>query len=149
MTPVVDRPSARDELYRFARDSYATALVGVGVQGQMRYAGVVYKATPDEAAYFARTAVRVVSEDQETLRCEVRRFCTVGLAFLQLFAPVVDDRAQANTDVIAESIRDAYRAYRSDNLEFTNPWINDNVPQQDQAWLQVNVVANFAYRQFV
>lgn len=152
LAPVTDQPSAKDFLYAFGRDRYLEAVAIVGVTGVLRYGKVPKVPDPDVPPadeYWARIVTQIISEDQETLRNGdgVRRFCTVGQVFVQLFAPVTDSRAAGFTDQIAEYLKQSFRKYQGDNLEFTNPAINDNVASEPN-WIRANVVCNFQYRQF-
>lgn len=146
----MDRVTCRDALYGFGRDRYNEAVQALGLTGEVRYGGRVYKVPVAADTYWSRVTTRVVAEVQETLRNGTRRFRSDGLVFVQVFCPITDSRALACSDPIAEYVRNAFRTYQGEDLEFTNPWINDNIPPSpDQEWLQVNVTSNYAYRQFI
>lgn len=107
-------------------------------------------AEPANGVYWARMSTQTVEEGQETLRNgAVRRFLTVGLVFVQVFAPRTDDDGADNADLLAEAMRNAFRDPQvDDNLEFTRAAIDDNV-RAEPAWIQINVSARFWYRQFM
>lgn len=149
----MSRTRARDVINSFASEQYSavtTALLGQA--GDVRYQGTRpldgQPLVPPNDRYWARVIMTVVSEPQETLRCEVRRFVTIGFITIQFFSPTVDPNAQPNLDVITERMRNAYRDHPSAEIEFTNPRINDSIPAESN-WLRANLVSDFAYRQFM
>lgn len=145
----MDNKSSLDLLYSFARDRYTDACLAAGVPVELRYGAHVQAALPANDTYWARIVRNVVSEEQETLRNgdNVRRFVSIGLLYVQMFAPVTDSKALFNLAQISEDVRTAFRRYQSDDMEFTNPWINDNIAPEP-SWLRANIVINYAYRQF-
>jgi hypothetical protein len=150
----MDSASSRTFLYDFGRDRFlaACALVGVAAP-ELRYAGDTSggnKEQPANDKYWARVSRRVVDERQETLRNGLgqRRFVTNGIVFVQLFAPVVDSRAQDNMDKIAELIRNDFRTFQGAECEFTTAEINDSIAAEP-AWLRTNVTSNYQFRQFI
>ena len=149
----MDRTVARDLINTFATERFqavTTALVGAA--GDLRYQGIKpadgEPLVPPNNHYWARVLMTVVDEYQETLRCEVRRFVSVGFITIQFFVPVVDSNAQPNLDIITEQMRNAYRGHPSSEIEFTRPRINDSIPAEPN-WLRANLVSDFAYRQFM
>jgi hypothetical protein len=153
LAPDMDRTRARDVVNSFATEQYkaiTTALLGEA--GEVRYQGVKpadgQPLVPPNDRYWARVHITVVDEYQETLRCDVRRFVTVGFITIQFFNPVTDSNAQPNLDIITERMRNTYRAHPSSEIEFTRPRINDSIPAESN-WLRANLIADFAYRQFM
>ena len=148
----MNRAEARDLIYTFVTEAFTeVTTAATGTPGQLRYQGTAphdQPLVPPNDAYWARVTMQVADEGQETLRCEVRRFVTVGSVIIQLFAPVVDVNAQPNMDVITEEMRNRFRNHPSDKIEFTRSRISDNIPAEPN-WLRANVVSQFAYRQFM
>lgn len=149
----MDTASSRTFLYDFGRVRYAAACATLGLDVVLRYAGDtsgVNKAPIADDKYWARISRRIVDERQETLRNGLlqRRFVTDGLTFVELYAPVVDSKAQDNLDKLAEVLRNDYRTYQGEECEFTTSEINDTIPAE-AAWLRANVVSTFQYRQFI
>lgn len=145
----MDRTAARDDIYSFATEQFkavTTALLGAA--GELRYQGLLDPGIPANDKYWTRVVMQVADEYQETLRCDVRRFVTVGNVILQFFIPVIDRNAMPNLDIITEQMRNAFRNYTSSEIEFTRPRINDNIPAEPN-WLRANLVSDFAYRQFM
>jgi hypothetical protein len=145
----MDRTTARDGIYAFSKEQFeavTTALLGAA--GELRYQGVRDPSIPSNDKYWTRVVMQVADEYQETLRCDVRRFVTVGNVIIQFFAPAVDPNAMPNLDIITEQMRNGFRNYRSTEIEFTRPRINDNIPAEPN-WLRANLVSDFAYRQFM
>jgi hypothetical protein len=149
----MDRTEARTEIYTFVTAAWAeVSATVVGTAGHMRYQGVRPQGAdplvPPNDMYWARVSLQIISEDQETLRLPPRRFVTVGHVFVQLFCPIVDINVQPNLDVIAEQLRNKFRTYQTDKIEFTRSRVADNIPAEPN-WLRANVVSEFAYRQFM
>lgn len=146
----MDQSGARTALYDFGRDRYTAASLAVlGAPGDLRYGGGPDRTTPGDDQHWARVSAKVVSEYQETLRNgEVRRWVSTGLVFVQLFAPVIDRRAQPRLDQIAELVRSAFRLYQVADIEFTDSEINDGVNDEPN-WLRANVSSTYTYRQFM
>jgi len=148
----MDNASARTLLYDFGRDQFRLATQAVvGTQGELRYGSDPSsraKLDPPDGTYWARVTRRIVREEQETLRLNTRRWVSEGLLFVQLFAPVSDSRALVRIDQIGEQVRNAFRTYQHAEMEFTNAWINDNVNDEPD-WIRANVIADYAYRQFI
>lgn len=145
------RQEAKDVIYGHATAAWNAAVAGLGIVGaEARYKDDGLE-EPNQGVYWTRMSTQTVDEQQETLRNAlfVRRFVTVGLIFVQIFAPRTDNDAQANIDILSEALRDAFRDPRVDNnLEFTQAAIDDSVsPEPD--WLPVTVTARFWYRQFM
>jgi hypothetical protein len=149
----MDRSEARDLINSFVQVAFAEVTAAVtGQAGLLRYQGIKPQGeeplVPPADAYWARVTMQVASEDQETLRCETRRFVTVGNVIIQLFFPTVDLNAQPNLDIITEQLRNRFRDHPSDKIEFTRSRVTDNIPAEPN-WLRANVVSDFAYRQFM
>lgn len=144
----MDRVGARNFLFGFAEQQYLLAAQSLGLAAQVRYAGSKDKSQPANDKYWSRISAQVVSEYQETLRCETRRFCSTGLVFVQLMCPVTDSKALTFCDQLAEMVRNSFRIYQGEELEFTNTEITDNVTAEPE-WLRANVVATYQYRQFL
>lgn len=149
----MDRTTFRDRLNTFATERFQEVTTSLlGEAGDLRYQGIKplndEPLVPANDRYWTRVGFQVVSEHQETLRCETRRFVTVGLVFIQFFAPVVDPNASPNLDIITEQMRNAFRKYESSEIEFTNPRINDSIPAEPN-WLRANLISDLAYRQFM
>lgn len=152
----MNRTEARDFIFDFANDAWAAATAAVVTDGTpvaVRYQGVTQgdaSGEPAQGTYWARVSMQTVDEYQETLRNgEVRRFVTIGLVFVQIFAPNTHGKAQAWADRLAELVRNTFRERCvDDNLEFTGVAIDDNV-RREPAWLPVNINGRFAYRQFI
>jgi hypothetical protein len=149
----MDRSQARDLINTFVTERFVEVTTDVtGQPGELRYQGVRpvegQPLVPANNVYWARVALLVAAEPQETLRCEVRRFVTMGSAIIQLFCPTVDVNAQLNLDIIAERMRNYFRTHNSAEIEFTNARISDNIPAESN-WLRANIVSDFAYRQFI
>lgn len=148
----MDRVEARDYIYSLVSSEWHDMTVDIlGQPADIRYAGTIDKtkpAVPDNGLYWCRVSMQIVVEGQETLRQETRRYQTTGLVFVQLFCPVVDNKALTNLDLLSERMRNAFRADRSDKIEFTRSQINDSIAAEAN-WLRANVVSTFQYRQFV
>lgn len=145
----MDRTIARDTIFTFATEQYeAVTTALLGAPAELRYQGLKDASVPPNDKYWTRVVIQVADEYQETLRCEVRRFVTVGNVIMQFFIPVVDVNGMPNLDIITEQMRNAFRNYRSNEIEFTRPRINDNIPAEPN-WLRANLVSDFAYRQFM
>ena len=148
----MDRSQARDLINSFVTEAFSEACTTVGKDADLRYQGI----RPDEGVplvppndmYWARVTLQVATEYQETIRCEVRRFVTVGSVIVQMFFPVLDVNAQPNLDVITEVLKRRFRTYPSDEIEFTGSRVDDNIPTELN-WLRANLVSQFAYRQFI
>lgn len=144
----MDQALARTALYDFGTAHYnAASLAVLGAPGELRYKGGPDFSTPDNGKYWAKITSQVVDEYQESLRLNTKRWCSIGLVFVQLFAPVTDTHAQVNLDKIAELVRNAFRLHQTE-IEFTNAVINDNVAAEPN-WLRANVSSTFTYRQFM
>lgn len=145
----MDRWEARDKLYTFASDRWEEAsLEFLEKTSPIRFEGVFNQAEPPTTEYWAHIDVQTVSEEQETLRDEVRRFKTEGQIIVALRAPIRANRSQIILDQLAEYMRNAFREYQSENIEFTRSRIWDNMsPTAD--WLRANIISTFAYRQFI
>lgn len=151
----MNRTEARDLIYTFATEAWNDATEAVVTDDTpvaMRYQGVTqgeHAGEPAQGTFWARVSIQVVDEYQETLRVDVRRFVTIGLVFVQIFAPNTHGEAQAWSDRLAELVRNRFRERGvDDNLEFTGVAIDDNV-RREPAWLPVNINGRFAYRQFI
>lgn len=149
----MNRSEARDQINTFVTEVFIEVTTDVtGLSGHLRYQGTRPRGeeplVPPADCYWARVTFQVADEYQETLRCDVRRFVTVGSVIVQLFFPVVDLNAQPNADVITERMRNRFREYPSDKIEFTRSRVVDNIPAEPD-WLRANVVSQFAYRQFM
>jgi hypothetical protein len=150
----MDHASSRTFLYDFGRDRFLAACAAVGVAApELRYSGDTSganKTTPSNDKYWARISRRVDDERQETLRNGQfqRRFVSNGTISIQLFAPVIDSKAQDNMDKIAELIRNDFRTSQGEECEFTFAAINDTI-QPEPAWLRANVTSSYQYRQFI
>jgi hypothetical protein len=149
----MDRTAARDAINTFATEQFqAATLALLGEAAELRYQGIKpldgVPLVPPADRYWARVTMQVADEYQETLRCETRRFVTVGSVIIQFFCPVTDANAQPNLDIITERVRNAFRNHPSGIIEFTRPRINDNIPAEPN-WLRANLVSDFAYRQFM
>jgi hypothetical protein len=149
----MDRSQVRDLVNSFVTEAFqevTTALTGEA--GQLRYQGIRpadgQPLVPSNEAYWARVTIQIVDEFQETLRCETRRFVTIGSVIVQMFFPVVDPNAQPNLDIITEQVRNRFRRHPSDKIELTRSRINDNIPAEPN-WLRANLVSELAYRQFM
>ena len=147
----MDHKSSRTALYDFGRDRYLAAcgVVVPAVVPVLRYAGLS-EDEPTDGTYWARVSRTVVDEGQETLRngSSQRRFRSTGIVFVQLFVPRSVSRGQVHLDDIAELVRNDFRTYQGEDLEFTNARINDNVAPEP-GWLRANIVSNYDYRQFI
>jgi hypothetical protein len=150
----MDQATARTALYDFGRDQYkaaCSAVLGAQKVVQVRF-GDVAQDDPDNATYWARISRRTVAEFQETLRngSGQRRFCSTGIVFVQLFCPnlKVDSKSLNNMDRIAEIVRNSFRTYQGEELEFTNAEITDNVNPEPN-WLRANISSAYSYRQFI
>lgn len=145
----MDRTTARDGIYSFSTEQFEAVTTALLTEaGELRYQGLKDATIPANDKYWTRVVMQVADEYQETLRCEVRRFVTVGNVILQFFAPVVDVNAMPNLDIITEQMRNAFRNHMSSEIEFTRPRIIDNIPAEPN-WLRANLVSDFAYRQFM
>lgn len=148
----MDRTEARDHINTFVTQAFAEVTTGVGVDSQIRYQGIRpvegEPLVPSNEAYWARVTIQVADEYQETLKCEDRRFVTVGSVIVQIFFPVLDLNAQPNLDIITEQLRNRFRDHPSDKIEFTRCRVDDNIPAEPN-WLRANIVSQFAYRQFM
>jgi hypothetical protein len=147
------RPEARDHVNTFVTEAFGEVTTdAIGEVGELRYQGIKpvggQPLVPPADKYWARVTLQVADEYQETLRCDVRRFVTVGSVIVQLFCPVVDLNAQPNLDIITEQLRNRFRDHPSDKIEFTRSRVTDNIPAEPD-WLRANVVSDFAYRQFI
>ena len=148
----MDHQISRSVLYDFVRDRYLDACALVlpeDADPQMRYQGYTQD-EPADGSYWCRVSRIVVAENQETLRNGdgVRRFRSTGIVFAQLFAPRSDSRSQVRIDIIAESLRNAFRTFQPEDLEFTNAVIDDSVAG-NPGWIAANVSSNYDYRQFI
>lgn len=149
----MDRSQARDQINTFVTEAFQEATTVVtGVPGALRYQGIKPQdgepLVPPNDAYWARVTLQVAAEYQETIRCDVRRFVTVGSVIVQIFFPVLDRNAQPNLDVMTEMVRNRFRTYPSAEIEFTGSRVDDNIPAEPN-WLRANIVSQFAYRQFI
>jgi hypothetical protein len=147
----MNQADARTVLYDFGRDRFTAAAATVlGVLPvALRYGGLVQPEVPD-GTYWARVSSQVVEEQQETLRngSGQRRFRTDGIVTIQLFAPRAVSLALNQLDQIAELLRNDFRTYQPEGMEFTNAVIVDNV-RAEPNWQRANVVSNYTYRQFI
>ena len=147
----MNRSEAKDIIFAHAATAWTNACTTAGIASpQVRFKDDG-QAEPSNGTYWARISTQVVDERQESLRNDSfeRRFVTVGLVFVQIFVPRTSSGIIAKADVLAESVRNAFRDPRvDDNLEFTQATIDDNV-QSEPAWLPVLVWARFWYRQFL
>ena len=57
-------------------------------------------------------------------------------------------RALDRLDKIAKALRDDFRTYQGEEIEFNKAWINDSVADEPTA-LRANVIADYSYRQFI
>lgn len=149
----MDRTQARDKINTFVTDAFVEVTTAVtGEAGHLRYQGIKPQGdeplVPPDDVYWARVTIQVAEEYQETLKCEQRRFVTVGSVIVQLFFPVTDPNAQPNLDLITEQVRNRFRTYPSAEIEFTRSRVEDNIPAEPN-WLRANLVSQFAYRQFI
>jgi hypothetical protein len=148
----MDHATSRTVIFDFGRDQYRAAclaVLGPDVTPELRYGGVPAE-EPANDKYWARVTRRVVTEFQETLRNgeSQRRFCTVGIVFVQVFGPVGGGTVLSDIDRTAELVRNSFRLYQGDNLEFTNAVISDTVTP-DPNWISASIRSNYRYRQFV
>lgn len=146
----MDRVTARNFLYDFCRAQWVLATeTHTGVKGEIRYEGIFNAAgDPQNGEYWVRVDPQTIAEPQETLRNMVRRFKTEGLILLEIRAPLRGKDAQTKLDLIAEDLRNAFRSYQTENLEFTAARVWDSISPEAN-WLRVNVISNFTYRQFL
>lgn len=145
----MDRTIARDAIYSFTTEQFVAVTTALlGAPGELRYQGLQDPSIPTNDQYWTRVVMQVADEYQETLKCENRRFVTVGNVILQFFIPVIDPNAMPNLDIVTEQMRNAFRNHTSSEIEFTRPRINDNIPAEPN-WLRANLVSDFAYRQFM
>lgn len=148
----MDRTQARDLINTFVTEAFGEACTAVGQEAELRYQGIRpvdgVPLVPRNDVYWARVTLQVAAEYQETIRCDVRRFVTVGSVIVQMFFPTVDRNAQPNLDVITEMLKRRFRTYPSAEIEFTGSRVDDNIPAEPN-WLRANLVSQFAYRQFI
>ncbi len=150
----MDNASSRDFLYDFGRDRFLAACAVVGVSNPLvRFAGdttVAGREAVPNGSYWARMVRRVVDERQESMRngSTTRKFITNGLFYVQLFGPVTDTRVQHKLDQLAELVRNDFRMHQGVECDFTTAEIMDTVTNEP-AWLQVPVVSNYQFRQYL
>lgn len=145
----MNRAEAKDAIYSFGSGAVQSAFTKQGMGPATLRFGRIPGDEPPQGSWWARLSIQTVDEEQETLRIETRRFMTTGIAYVQLFAPNTDKKADSILDLIAEDVRNAYRIPLPDsNLEFTGAKIDDNVTPEP-AWLPLLIRAQFSYRQFL
>jgi hypothetical protein len=146
----LNRVDAKNEIFGAVASNWAAVLAPiVGTNNELRYFGLKYSSEVPVTKYWGRLSIQTVSEDQETLRNEVRRYRSYGLVFVQLFAPINDSQAATKLDQIADALRNLFRhCTAADNVQFSRARIADNI-DPEAAWLRANVVAEFEYNQFV
>lgn len=146
----MNRVDAKNEIFNVVALQWPTVLNPiVGSNHELRYYGLKYASEVPVTKYWGRLSLQTVSEDQENLRNDVRRYRSYGLVFLQLFAPINAPTAATNLDKIADGLRNLFRhCTAADNVQFSRARIVDNI-DPEAAWLKANVVAEFEYNQFV
>lgn len=149
----MDRTQARNLINTFVKEAFTEVTTAVtGQAGHVRYQGIPPlpgdPLVPPNDVYWARVTIQIADEHQETLKCENRRFVSMGSVIVQLFFPVTDANAQPNLDIITEQMRNRFRAYPTDQIEFTRSRVEDNIPAEPN-WLRANLVSQLAYRQFM
>lgn len=146
----MNRVDAKNEIYATVSSQWTSVLVPiVGTNNELRFFGVKYATEVPVTKYWGRLSLQTVSEDQETLRNNVRRYRSYGIAMLLLFAPINDSQAGNKLDRIADDLRNLFRhCTAADNVQFSRARVVDNI-DPEAAWLRANVVAEFEYNQFV
>jgi hypothetical protein len=102
------------------------------------------------SGYWARLSIQIVSQelasfsDENTYGANQRRYETVGLVFIQLFAPKSKASSYDNGRLIAALVRDALRtAGVSGNVWFENVRVNPLTP--DGTNYRWNIVGDIRY----
>lgn len=146
----MNRVDAKNEIFDVVASQWATVLYPiVGNNHELRYFALKYPSEVPVTKYWGRLSLQTVSEDQDNLRNEIRRYRSYGVVFLQLFAPINAPTAATNLDKIADGLRNLFRhCTAADNVQFSRARIVDNI-DPEAAWLKANVVAEFEYNQFV
>lgn len=146
----MNRVDAKDEIFNVvASDWDATLSPIVGNNHELRFFGLKYSSEVPVNKYWGRLSLQTVDESQDTLRNGLRRYRSVGIVFVQLFAPINDSQVATKLDSIADAVRDLFRhCTAADNVQFSRARVVDNI-DPEPAWLKVNVVSEFEYNQFV
>lgn len=146
----MNRLDAKNEILAAVTDGWNNALPTiVGTNHELRYWGKKYQNAVAVTKYWGRVSIQTVSEDQDTLRNDVKRYRSNGIMILQLFGPVDDNQVGPKMDQISDALRNVFRSCTAaDNVQFARARIVDNI-DPEPAWLRVNVVAEFEYNQFL
>lgn len=146
----MNRLEAKDEILATVTTGWNIVLPTiVGTNHELRYWGKKYQNPVPVTKYWGRVSVQTVSEDQDTLRNDTRRYRSNGIIIVQLFAPIEDNEVGVRLDQIAEGVRNIFRGCTvADNVQFARARIADNI-DPEPAWLRSNVVAEFEYNQFL
>lgn len=146
----MNRLDAKNEIFGVVASNWGSVLNPiVGTNHEIRYFGLKYSTEVPVTKYWGRLSLQTVSEDQENLRNNVRRYRSYGVAMLLLFAPINDSQAATKLDQISDGLRNLFRhCTAADNVQFSRARVVDNI-DPEAAWLRANVVAEFEYNQFV
>lgn len=146
----MNRLEAKSEIFSAIAAGWANSMPTiVGTNHELRYWGVKYQSEVPVTKYWGRVSIQTVSEDQDTLRNNVKRYRSNGIVILQLFAPIAVNDAGTKLDCISDALRNVFRSCTAaDNVQFTRARIADNI-DPEPAWLRQNVVSEFEYNQFL
>ena len=132
-------------MFKQTWDAGTTAIVGL--VPEVRYQGAKKESALPVNVYWARWSQQTVIQRQDGFSNgapNTRRFLSLGLLTVQLFAPQDANQSMDKLRKLAMLARDAYKAKRSPNgITFTNVRVNELDP--DGKEFRANVVSDYQF----
>lgn len=138
---------AKDEIFGAFQTAWSAGTVAiVGYVPYVQYPGQADEDPPDASKFWVRISTQIVNGSQGTLSENVvlngsKRFETIGLVFLQIFAPKRSE-AQKQAEQLAQLALNTFRE-RTTNVNLRNARIKE-MPYENGA-CRINVIAEFEF----
>lgn len=146
--------NARKEIFARVDQCWAArapAVLAPAPPPEMRYQGVERETLPGSTKHWARASTQLATTKQSAHVTDVDgaspvEFATVGIAFIQIFAPMSEAGGYAKGELLAGIAQRIFMAGETPSgVWFRNPRINE-LPN-DGTWYRWNVIADFQFNQ--
>ena len=149
-TPV----DARYEMLTLFEDAWPDATAGIlDYTPQATYQGVILKEPVDESKYWVRVSLKSADSrqtsfvDSEAAEKTAREYTTIGVLFVQVFAPMSEVDGYENGLKLAQAAQRIFQnAETSSSVWFRNVRIKDDLGDDGKSWL-FNTVADYSFGQ--